>query len=554
MRKFLIIMALFSFSISYAAITNASIVNVSNSAFINMSWDSSTTKAYIDGAAGNPDVTIQVCGDDVNDVQNNLTQFVYRAGNITGFQNIAREPSTTYTNLSTCSGTCCTGESNFNFNSLWSIYPAHIYAIVSQDKTFDESDTFIYIPERSWLQGYYTTDDVESSYSQSTGNITLKITGVNSWTGSAYATNSEDQPYFQLGVCDPDPTKLEYWRCSGGYSGASRGTAYSIHTGVISPPDTSKSTKYYVINGIGTSFCIGPDPKVSSVSLNPSTQNAGGEVNVTVSIKNDGNVDITQKFNVTVSVDSSDVKNLTVSGGLSAYTTTTRSFNLSTGSYSSGSHTVKATIAPTTIADCDATNNQSSATLTLNPSYLVRMYINGTENSTFPDAGRPYNITLNITDTDGNAADNITVRIYEINGINIFAPVQKLSTSPKRGLKAIAYGESATNSSGFTDFTIIPTGNKLYTPSYSYTQIDDYIGNYSLYIELFNASTGEELQQTNGTALIDQFDITLSNLTARTPTSSEKNSFYANHHDSYVQLVSEFVYSVFSTLSGWLAE
>ncbi len=554
MKRFILLSIILSLSLTYAAITNASIVNVSNTAFINMSWDSSTTKAYIDGAAGNPDVTIQVCGDLLSDVQNKYAKFVYRTGNITGFQNIAKEPSTEYTQLSTCAGTCCVGSANFNFNSLWAVYPAYAYALVSSDTTFDETDTFVMIPLRSWLRGYYQTNDVEASYNQANGNITLQITGVKSWTGSAYATNSEDYPYFQIGVCTPNNAKSYYWECTGGYSGASRGTSYSVHTGVVAPPDTSIAYRYSVINGLGVRFCIGPDPSITSVSLNPSTQNAGGKVNVTVSIRNDGNVDITQTFNVTVSVDGSDVQNLTVSGGLAAYTSTTRSFNLSTGAYSSGTHTVAARISPTTIADCDASNNQSSATLTLNPSYLVRMFINGTENNTFPDAGRPYNISINVSDTDGNPGNGILVRIYEDNGINIFAPIQKISSSPNRGLKAVAYGESTTDSNGIVNFTIIPTGNKLYTSQYAYTQIDQYVGNYSLYIEVFNATTGEELQQTNGTALIDQFDIVLSNYTARTPNADEMHTFYADNHDDYVQLMSEFIYNMFSTISGWLVE
>lgn len=554
MKRLIILFIVISISLTYAAITNASIVNVSNNAFINMSWDSGVTKAYIDGAAGNPDVTVQVCGSLLTDVQNKYVKFVYRTGNITGYQNIAKEPSTDYTQLSTCSGTCCVGASSFNFNSLWAIYPAHVYALVSSDTTFDETDTFVYVPDRSWLRGYYQTNDVEASYNQANGNVTVQVTGVQSWTGSGYSSNSEDQPYFQIGVCDPDNTKIYYWACSGGYSAASRGTSYSIHTGVVSPPDTSTSTKYYVINGIGTSFCIGPDPSVVSVSLNPSTQNAGGPVNVTVSVRNDGNVDITRTFNVTVSVDGDDVQNLTVPGGLSKYTTTTKSFNLSTGSYSSGAHIVKARVSPTNVADCNATNNESSATFTLNPSYLVRMFINGTESHTFPDAGRPYNISINVSDTDSNPGSGVMVRIYEVNGINIFAPIQKISTSPNRGLKAIAYGESTTDSNGIVHFTIIPTGNKLYTSQYAYTQIDQYVGNYSLYIKIFNATTGAELQQTNGTALIDKFDIALSNYTARTPNPNEKHIFYADNHDDYVQLMSEFVYNVFSTLSGWLAE
>ncbi len=545
----LLFVALLMFSLSYAAITNASIVRADNQALSNMSWEPGTMKAYVDGAAGNPDITLMACGDAVDDVRNKYATFVYRTGNISGFTVVAKEPSNSYTQLSTCAGACCWGATNYNFNSLYAVYPAHVYAIISTDTVFDESDTLVYVGPSTHLRGYYTQSALESSYNQATGNVTFNIgaNDVQSWTGSAYATNSEDHPYFYIGVCDPT-ANLYYWGCQGGRAGVSRGTAYSVHTGVVSPPDTAKYTKYWVVNGIGTAFCIGADPSVTAVSLNPSTQYSGGTVNVTVSIRNDGNVDITQTFNVTVNVSGvGDVQNLTVSG-LSAYTTTTQSFNLTLTNYPSGTRTVGARIATASIADCDSTNNYASATLTVEPAYNVHMYINGVENNTFPDAGRPYNISVKVNDTDGNTPD-VLVRVYEVNGINLFAPIQVLSTAPARGLSPISYGQSIT-SGGMTNFTIIPTGNKLYTPEYAYTNIGAYVGNYSLYIEVFNATTGEELQQTNGTALIDQFNITLLNMSVRTPESNE-HPIAVDNQDDYVQLMTEFMNDVFANVARW---
>ncbi|MEM3364247.1 MAG: CARDB domain-containing protein [Candidatus Micrarchaeia archaeon] len=565
-KKFLLLL-LIALPLSYASITSATILNVSfNQAQrvpVNMSWDIGST-SYIDSVGGNPDTVVQVCVDapgNIGEIQNKYVMFVYRTGNVAGFQNISKDNTgKDHTQLTNCSGTCCMSAINnvggqpvgpYNFYSGTAVYPAYIYAIVSDDQVFTESDTFIAVGPKSHLRGAYTTNDVESTYNSATGNVTLTITGVTSYTRTGSATNNVNLPYFQLGICEPSPS-LFAWACTGGRSGVSRGVAYSLHTGVVSPPDTAKYTKYYLINGIDRSFCIGPDPAVVGVSLAPSTQFAGGQVLVTVTIRNDGNVDITQPFDVNVYFDGIPTQVLTVAGGLAKYTSTTRSFTLNTGLNSSGPHTILARLAPTTIADCDLSNNQSSAVLTIVKTYRVRTFINGIESKTFPDAGRPYNLTINVTDSDGVPA-NVTVRMYEVNGISLFSPIQRIdsTTSPYRGLKSVSYGESRTRF-GIVNYTIIPTGNKLYTPEYAYLQVSNYVGEYSLYLKVYNITSGEELQQTNGTALISQYNFTLLNMSARIPSQAEEGTANPMHRDEYISQIAQFAYNVFAALSKWI--
>jgi len=568
-KKLIFTLLLFALPLSFAAITNATILNVSfNPAErvpVNMSWDTGGSSSYMDLAGGNPYTVIQVCVDNpanIGEIQNKYAMFVYRTGNVSGFQNISRDNTgKDHTQLVNCSGSCCMSAINnvggqpvgpYNFYSGTAVYPAYIYAIVSDDEIFTESDTFIAVGPKSHLRGTYSTNDVEASYTPSTGNVSLTITGVTSYTSSGSATNTVNMPYFQIGVCEP-VAGLYAWGCTGGYSGASRGTPYSIFTGIVSPPDTSKYTKYYVINGMNTSFCIGPDPAVTSVTLTPSTQYAaGGQVLVTVGIRNDGNVDITQPINVDVYFDGQPVQTLTVAGGLTRYTSTTRSFTLDTGLNASGPHTILANLSTTTIADCDPSNNQSSNTLTIQKTYLVRTFINGTESNVFPDVGRPYNLTVNVTDSDGIPA-NVTVRITEVNGISLFSPIQRIdnTTTPYRGLKSVSYGETKTKN-GLVDFAIIPTGNKIYTPEYAYLQASEYVGNYSLYIKLFDTNTGAELQQTNGTALISEYNFTVSNMSARLPSPGEEGTMHVIHQDEYVSEITQYAYNVFAAISKWL--
>ncbi|MCX8199982.1 MAG: hypothetical protein N3G76_00770 [Candidatus Micrarchaeota archaeon] len=566
-KRILLLITLLALPLCYGAITSATILNVSFSPAqrvpVNMSWDIGST-SYIDSVGGNPDTVIQVCVDNpanIGEIQNKYAMFVYRSGNVAGFQNISKDNTgKDHTQLVNCSGTCCMSAINnvggqpvgpYNFYSGTAVYPAYIYAIVSNDQVFTEADTFIAVGQKSHLRGTYTTNDVESTYNSATGNVTLMITGVTSYTRTGSATNNVNQPYFQLGICEPSPS-LYAWSCSGGRSGASRGVPYSLHTGVISPPDTVKYTKHYLINGMNKSFCIGPDPAVMSVNLNPSTQFAGGQVLVTVTIRNDGNVDITQPFSVNVYFDGNPVQTLTVAGGLSKYTSTTRSFTLNTGLNSSGPHIVLARLAPTTIADCDPLNNQSSSTLTIVKTYRVRTFINGVESKTFPDAGRPYNLSIIVTDSDGVPA-NVTVRTYEVNGISLFSPIQRIdnTVTPYRGLKSISYGEARTLY-GKVNYTIVPTGNKLYTPEYAYLQAQNYVGGYSLYLKIYNTTSGAELQQTNGTALISQYNFTLLNMSVRIPSIAEEGKAHPIHQDEYVSQITQFAYNVFAALSKWI--
>lgn len=567
MKKLFLLAFLLALPLSFAVITNATILNVSFSEAqrvpVNMSWDVGST-SYIDSVGGNPDTVIQVCVDtpaNIGEIQNRYAMFVYRTGNVSGFQNISRDSTgKDHAQLTNCSGSCCMSAINnvggqpvgpYNFYSGTAVYPAHIYAVISPDEVFTDADTFVAVGPKSHLRGHYSTNDIESTYMGASGNVSLTITGVTSYTSTGTSSNSVNMPYFQIGVCD-QVSDLHMWNCAGGYSGASRGIAYSIFTGIVSPPDTVKYTKNYVINGMGTSFCIGPDPSVTSVTLTPSTQYAGGSVLVTVGIRNDGNVDITQPISVDVYFDGVPVQTLTVTGGLTRYTSTTRSFTLSTGLNSSGAHTVLANLSASTIADCDLTNNQSSAVLTIQKTYLVRTFINGTESSTFPDAGRPYNLTVNVTDSDGVPA-NVTVRTYEVNGISLFSPIQRIDNSsvPYRGLKSVSYGEAQTRF-GLVDYAIVPTGNKLYEPAYSYLQAENYVGDYSLYLKIYDIGSGAELQQTNGTALINEYNFTLQNMSARMPEAAEEGTAEIINKNEYVSQVAQFAYNVFAALSKWI--
>jgi hypothetical protein len=78
------------------------------------------------------------------------------------------------------------------------------------------------------------------------------------------------------------------------------------------------------------------------------------------------------------------------------------------------------------------------------------------------------------------------------------------------------------------------------------------VGNYSLYLEIFDSNTSAELQQTNGTALINEYNFTLQNMSARIPDPAEQGTMRTDHQDEYVSQVAQFAYSVFAALSKWI--
>jgi hypothetical protein len=101
---------------AHAAIINASIINASNNQPVNMSYESSTMKAYRDNAAGNPDVTLLVCTDGENLV-GKYGGFVYKVGNYSAFQRIAQMSSSDLSAFSGIGGNCFKTNDTLDFLS-----------------------------------------------------------------------------------------------------------------------------------------------------------------------------------------------------------------------------------------------------------------------------------------------------------------------------------------------------------------------------------------------------------------------------------------------------
>jgi len=565
MRKPLLVLAivgfwLFAFSMVDATILNASIVNTTSNGNFN-AYYYSTGEAYLDLLGGNPEFGARVCSDTPGDLNGKYVTFAYKAGNRSDYKIIAQKGGvgSDMVQFTGCAATkCCTSPTTLDFKDTAAYYPAYVFAVVSTDDTVDTGDTFIWVPTSGgWLQGSYTTNTVQSSYSQTSGNVTITVSAVTGTTSTGSYTITKDVSFLVEAICD-SVSELQAFNCSSSQI-TDPGTSASLYTGVVAPADTAKTTKYYLINGINNSFCIGPDLKITSVSLNPSSASAGEDVTVTATVQNNNNVGVTQNFKIAFYNGTTNFANSTDVAGLTAGSSTSKSVTFDTTGLTSGAKTITAKVfdksndAASTIEDCDDTNDQSSTTLTMIIGYYLTVYVNNVQTNNFSTPGRPYNVTVQAANTDGGSCSGLILKVTEQNGMNLFAPNQGfLYDTTKRGVSSLSVAEVVTNGSGAASFTLIPTGNKLYLPEYAYLNASEHIGNYSLYAELYSGATRLTLSQTGYGTSINNHTLTLNNYTSVLPTAAEQNTIYVVNQNQYVQTIISFFNQVYSSVYKWL--
>src|SRR5205814_221190 len=123
-------------------------------------------------------------------------------------------------------------------------------------------------------------------------------------------------------------------------------------------------------NGIGVGVIVNPPPKtdlaVAGVSA-PAAATQGSTVAVTVSVQNVGGKNVTANFDLvlTDATAGTTIGTQTVSGGLVAGGSTSRTFNWNTTGAALGGHTLTGR---QTFADDSAANDQRSTTVTVTPS------------------------------------------------------------------------------------------------------------------------------------------------------------------------------------------
>lgn len=582
----LVLMVIFSFLVlipSASSVLTRGMIVQPGGAKVDLQYDT-VGDSYGDRIAGlNPDAGLRTYADAAADVQGKFAGALYAAGVSSGnlqYVIITRDGSPqplhatdaaatacgagcwyadtpdgsgTYVNLQFADGEVGAGGGNPGA----SFFPGHPYIVISDDETVDNgNDKYVLVNpsnDGELIGTFSYSASIPANYNQRTGNVSFTPSG----TSTAAASDHSNDAYLACGVCNDTYAD----NCSA--TGITDiGTQLSLNTSVVDPADNYIQYKFVVTNGIGTSFCIGPDLDINSIGLSPSgTFPPGKQITITATIDNDNNVDVNQSFNVTFYVDGLNPanqiglsQNVTNVDGLGPGQSTTAQVVWDTTGFLAGSHTIYARLSDDWIGDCNDAGDNSSTTYSVKLVYLPNVWIDGVKHDNFSDAGRPYNVSIQINDSNGAMIPNVTVRVTEENGISVFAPLQTYtSNGVKKGLKPVSQAEVLTDVNGWADFTLIPTGNKMYALSeYGYTNISDHVGNYSLYLEIFNSSTGSELQLVQFGLEVGEYNLSLLNLTADVPNSSVQNSFVTFNQDTYVTTYMNFAYQILGMARRWI--
>ncbi len=331
------------------------------------------------------------------------------------------------------------------------------------------------------FKGNYTsvTPNINNSagFNQDTRNVLVNFGDIITYT-SGIATRtipkgdsgegiSEDRR-MQVGICE-DPYGFA---CSAGVEVSNPNDfSLSLSSGLSSAQvnDTVKYTRYVVINGIGTEFCIGPDLKITNVAPANKVVSSGGSTILNFSIKNHGNVDVTTDFNVTLvgpeGITGSPqlvTTNLLANQGNEAFAAFTVEPPITEGTYT---YTAYLNDTQAGIARCTTTAKTVSRNVIVTSVVLPKIWINEVEDGNFDYAGQIYNVTIQLEDTDDNEPSyfaNWSLEIREVNSYNIFAPLQYNPYTEKSFLSTVSTAYLLLDEEGQGQFTLSPMGSKAF--------------------------------------------------------------------------------------------
>jgi hypothetical protein len=532
---FVPILLLFLIGTANATFTRAQLVN-DTGAVVNAYYIPASAKAYADDVGDNTgnDFKLRAYYNVSGDNSGIWVTFVYKVGDSFTIIADGATSGTFMEQLGTEQGSYYADSPvSLNFRNSYAIFPGYIYAVISDNNTVELTDTFISINSTDgYLLGSYSANDVASTYDQTTGLVSLTVNGVTgtrvSGSFNILSEHASDQ-FLMVGIC----TNSYGTTCSDDNATAPN-VANSLNTSILNPPVTSAvNYRYHVINGMGTQFCIGPNINVS-LTTNNSSPNDGDAVLLTATVGNPGNVDVDTSFNVSFYDGATLLDTQTIST-LNSGSTTDKTYVWNT-KWKTGSHTMWAKIdTDDVIKECNEVNNNASVAVDVAVTYSAKVYINDTESTNFPMVGRPYNVTVNVTDSTNASVNDAVIRIVEKNGISIFAPTQAWDEgSVNKSVISYSIAEVRTNSSGLVSFALIPTGNKLldvepYIATY-------YTGNYSLYLEIYVSGS-----------LKNTLVLTVGELTA-----SEPNGQITVLNNDIVDYVKDVVYDMYAKIKGWL--
>lgn len=434
-----------------------------------------------------------------------------------------------------------------NPNVFVSAFPGRIHVLYS-DNVNGSSPSFVFVNySNGWLQGSYTVPLSTSSFNQSSGNVTANITSITMQTATGSVSFSPSDP--KSGLNASTGRSILMALCSDDY-GASCSAAVLINSSSQLPArlplnaptnDQLVYYRYVVVNGLGYGpICIGADI-TPGISVNPGTVYPNNSTNVTITLTNTGNVNITTDFILTLNITGPlgfiNQTNWTITENIAPGGSVQRSINFSNTSRS-GTYTFTAIADPLNqIAECNEANTVNGA-LTVIKTYAIHVLIDGVENDTFEYAGRAYNVTVYVNDSDGNVVPSSTFELMETNGLNPFTPTQVYNDGGyNHSVKSYSIGLIQANSSGYAMLAVIPTCNKFYDDPIRGPILLNNIGPYNISVRAYG--TGFDISKA----------LAVTNKTCADPG-------WVNNKDIinkiYVQGIYDWLYEIFAILKKLL--
>ena len=451
-------------------------------------YDSSAYKVYGDTFGINPDFGMRIC-----DVGPKYVGAVYSA-NVSGtlvYTTISwnlngSSDSLVYAGTGCAGpGVCyCTSVAAFAFSQFKddtrtppvyvAAFPGRIHALYS-NSVIGSSPELVLVPQANgWLQGNYVVPLSTNSFSQGTGRVTATVSNIQFETDAGTQFKSPADADWGLNAATGRSIVMALCTDTAGDNCSDAAIVNSsaqlpqyLSVGAIAVDDQHLSNHYVVVNGLAFGpVCIGSN-LVTSVSTTPSSVNPGGTSNISVSVTNNGNVNVTTPFVITLNTTGPsgffEQRNWTISQTIPPGGSVSRSYNF-TNTSKSGTFTFSALAdANNAIAKCDGGSTNSN-TVNVIKLYTLHVFIDGVENDTFAFAGRPYNVSVYVNDSDGNVVNNANFVFTENNGLNPFVPTQIWNSSGTLyGVASTSTGYVHSNGSGVAMLAVVPTCNKLYS-------------------------------------------------------------------------------------------
>ncbi|MBD3389531.1 hypothetical protein GF415_01085 [Candidatus Micrarchaeota archaeon] len=545
---------LLCFPVLFAA--TASIVDSSNTT-TNVE-SSAAFKVYVDTFGNNPDFALELCN-----AGQKYVAAVYSA-NVSGTfvmvpisKNLTAGSSSTMVHTSIGSGPCYyTPVDSFAFSQFRdftrspdvyvSAFPGRVHALYSDNDDGTGSPDLAPVNySEGWLEGSYSTT---RSFNQATGLVTADVSSITFQTelgsvtrgpGDAdWGLSSTTGRSMLIALCDDDFGNV----CDDAVI-ANDSTDLPVGLSLVGTVDDQHvHNRYVVVDGLGEPICIGTDLR-PSISIDTNPISYGDSTNITITVTNQHNVNITTDFVLQFNVSGSgysDTVNYAITEDLaSGGGSTTRNYTFdATGQ--AGSVSLRAYADSTNqIAECDETDNLATATLVINPVWYLHVWIDGEYNNTFPQWGRPYNVTFYVNNSNGDTISNVDYIITEQNGLNPFIPTQVWNDSgTEHGVSTSSVATAEGNSSGYARMVIVPTCNKLYT-DYSYLGVDAYVGDYEISVR-----TNPSHQYAFNGSLYTNFPLFVANKTCADP--GWVNDKELINKDTYVLDIYDWMYEVYS--------